>query len=289
MSGGAGGGKQKKKKPTKQKKPLFGPGMRSMKRARSVTSEFHRLTRILDGTQANGREKEEAKRQLEEIGGRAAYQEASVLTTKRHRTAKWTFSMLTKRDFRPKSGERRLRTLEVGAINTDLMSAKFLDVRAIDIRSQHPKIEQIDFFDLPVEPGAYDVVHSSMVLNCVPTAELRGEMLARTATFLRTGGLFFLMIPVRCVKASSRMTHEKMTRYLRACGMRVVEHKSTPKVMFYCAEKLEKPPQGSTLNPKAIAARDAREDFVRQQAKLDARADAEHFGVILKPEHLCGF
>ena len=143
---------------------------------------------------------------LESIGGREAYQAASALTTSRHRTAKWTFSVLTRLGRRPGRGERALRTLEVGAINTDLMSAKFLDVRAIDVRSRHPKIEQIDFFDLPVARGAYDVVHSSMVVNC-GTAEMRGDARAH-GDDVKDEWIVLLMLPKRCVTSSSRMSLE---------------------------------------------------------------------------------
>ena len=269
-------------------RPLFAPAMRSMKRAREVTRKFHDATRALEDGDSSREVRERAVKTLESIGGREAYQAASALTTSRHRTAKWTFSVLTRLGRRPGRGERALRTLEVGAINTDLMSAKFLDVRAIDVRSRHPKIEQIDFFDLPVARGAYDVVHSSMVVNCVCTAEMRGEMLARTATMLRTNGLFFLMLPKRCV-TSSRMSLEKLTRLLRACGLRVVEQKSTPKVMFFCCEKLAKPVSEEAMSSKAIASRDAREAFARRERERDLAGDADDFGVVLADEHLCGF
>jgi hypothetical protein len=55
-----------------------------------------------------------------------------------------------------------LRVLEVGAINPQLSRCPWLDVRAIDIRSQHPLIEEVDLFDLPPRQE-YDVVVSSMV------------------------------------------------------------------------------------------------------------------------------
>ena len=267
-------------------KPLFA-SMKSMKRAREVTSEFHAVTRVLDDARASKEAKARAKATLEAMGGRDAYQEASALTTARHRTAKWTFSVLTRRNRRPKRGERALKTLEVGAINTDLMSAKFLDVRAIDVKSRHPKIEQLDFFDMPVEAESYDVIHSSMVVNCVPTAELRGEMIARTATFLRPKGLFFMMLPLRCVTASTRMSQEKMSRLLRACGLRVVEQKRTPKIVFYCCEKLDKPTEA--LIGKELVRRDAREAFAKSERVKDAGGDPSHFGIILEDEHLCGY
>lgn len=55
-----------------------------------------------------------------------------------------------------------LRVLEVGAINTQLSRCSWLQVRAIDIHSQHPLIEEADLFDLPPRQE-FDVVVSSMV------------------------------------------------------------------------------------------------------------------------------
>jgi 25S rRNA (adenine2142-N1)-methyltransferase len=54
----------------------------------------------------------------------------------------------------------------IGAINTQLMSCSWLDVLAIDVNSQHPRIQEIDFFDL-VPTFSYDVVVCSMVSTCM--------------------------------------------------------------------------------------------------------------------------
>lgn len=48
---------------------------------------------------------------------------------------------------------------KVGAINTRLLDVPWLDVRAIDLKSQHPRIEERDFFSLKPS-GEYDVVSS---------------------------------------------------------------------------------------------------------------------------------
>lgn len=48
---------------------------------------------------------------------------------------------------------------QVGAINTRLLDVPWLDVRAIDLKSQHPRIEERDFFSLK-PAGEYDVVSS---------------------------------------------------------------------------------------------------------------------------------
>ena len=80
--------------------------------------------------------------------------------------------MLTKLGMR-RERTRALRVLEIGAVNTQLLSVPWLDVRAIDIKSQHPRIEQVDFFDVP--PNAdkdVGVRHG---------AELRGERAATRA------------------------------------------------------------------------------------------------------------
>ncbi|KAK9815394.1 hypothetical protein WJX72_002962 [[Myrmecia] bisecta] len=114
----------KRKKP----KPLVAPPMRSMKRARKVTSAFHELTRQIEGAKEAGDRgtAKQAEAELEALGGRASYQEASVLTTSRHRTCKWVFSLLTKYGLRPGKGVPPLPVLEVGAVNGQLMSIPWL-------------------------------------------------------------------------------------------------------------------------------------------------------------------
>ena len=55
----------------------------------------------------------EAEAELTKLGGRASYQAASELTTSRHRTSKWVFSVLTKLELRPAKGQPPLKVLEV--------------------------------------------------------------------------------------------------------------------------------------------------------------------------------
>ena len=52
--------------------------------------------------------------QVSELGGRAAYQAASELTTSKHRVSKWVFSVLTELGLRPSKGQPSLPLLEVG-------------------------------------------------------------------------------------------------------------------------------------------------------------------------------
>jgi 25S rRNA (adenine2142-N1)-methyltransferase len=234
-------------------RPLVPSAMKSLKRARHVTSEFHRIQRELDlvtgggsdgnkhksGPHAAGKSsKKELERQLKGLGGRQAYQEASVLTTGRHRTCKWVFAVLTRLGMRPKKSEPKLRLLEVGAVNTQLLAVPWLAVRAVDIKSQHPKIETMDFFDI-TPAQEYKVVVCSMVLNCVSSALKRGRMLALARSHLAPGGLFFLMLPRRTIENSPFSTQSILTKQLATIGMEVVETKMSPKVAFFCFKKVE--------------------------------------------------
>ena len=54
--------------------------------------------------------------QVSELGGRAAYQAASELTTSKHRVSKWVFSVLTELGLRPSKGQPPLPLLEVGSL-----------------------------------------------------------------------------------------------------------------------------------------------------------------------------
>ena len=60
---------------------------------------------------AEGRAAAEAE--LSVLGGRASYQAASELTTSKHRTSKWMFSLLTQMGLRPGKGQPPLKVLEV--------------------------------------------------------------------------------------------------------------------------------------------------------------------------------
>ncbi|CEG35688.1 25S rRNA (adenine(2142)-N(1))-methyltransferase, Bmt2 [Plasmopara halstedii] len=106
------------------------------------------------------------------MGGRQAYQDASILST----------------------------SFYLGAINTQLLSCPWLIVRAIDLKYRHKRIEQCDFFSL--KPAGEFV--SSVVLNCTPGAVKRGQMLRMYREHLMDGGLLFLIVASTCIK--TRMT-----------------------------------------------------------------------------------
>ncbi|CAH0487316.1 unnamed protein product [Peronospora farinosa] len=247
------------------------PRMKSRRKARQVTTKFHRLTHELDRLKKQNpvdAEQQQQRhdriaainKQLEDLGGRQAYQDASILSTSFHRTSKWVFQLLTSFEMRPKAKQQPLKVLEVGAINTQLLSCPWLDVRAIDLHSRHKHIEQCDFFSLK-PTGEFHVVVSSMVLNCVPGADKRGEMLRLYREHLKKDGLLFLMLPLLCLRHSQFMTYARFTKILMAVGFRVRETKDSPKVAFFCLERTETMDETASFPQKLLVPGDKRNDF----------------------------
>ena len=162
----------------------------SRKKARRVTTLFHKYTR--QRVEALARDDSEQVSQLdqliEEMGGRAAYQKASQVSTSFFSTSKWVLGVLarngwlygirmdhdetqsgaspTNKTRKRRALRRKTRVLEVGAINTELLDSaeqtiekegcspvpKYkLQVRAIDIHSMYRgRIEQADFLKIPL-------------------------------------------------------------------------------------------------------------------------------------------
>ena len=112
------------------------------KHARRITSAYHTITHKLEAATSES-EKQRCRRELEDIGGVEAYQQASALNTKLNQVSRWVKRSLF-RGGGPTSGAP-LRVLEIGAVNTQLLESPGLAVRAIDLNSTHPRIEQRDF------------------------------------------------------------------------------------------------------------------------------------------------
>lgn len=305
-----------KKRRSKKKQPIPlapPPGMRSRKKARVVTTTFHKLTRERDlALQKGDHEKvRHCDESIAEMGGREEYQRASQLSTSFHSTSRWVLGYLARNGWlygipeeqgsrdatknelqnkdssktedieintfshssqsaKKKATRRKLKLLEVGAINTELLRAaaetkkvitgkasgtggsteredlKYrLDVKAIDLNSMHEGIQQADFLTFPLlhtDPAhRYDVLVCSMVINCVTTPEDRGLMLARIFLQLRPGGICFFTLPRLCLNQSPFITPELFQRLLSTgVGFELVETKESPKVAFYILRRPDK-------------------------------------------------
>jgi len=165
------------------------------------------------------------------LGGRRAYQEASMVSTSHFSTSRWAVGELQARGFK-RAGGFRAQVLEVGAINVELLACSWLDVRAIDLRSVDPRIETADFFRVPAE-GTYDAVVCSMVLNSVPEPASRGRMLRLLRAHLRDppgASVLFLTLPRTCLDHGLVPATAFEEILLPACGLACVKKRLTPKI-----------------------------------------------------------
>lgn len=174
-----------------------------------------------------------------------------------------------------KKYRRDVRLLEIGAINTQLLDAAArtrvarvtattdnnlddeekhnttnqvervhrLQVKAIDLRSTNPRIEQKDFFELPLSEQPFDVLVNSMVINCVTTPEQRGRMLTLCYNQLRPGGVLFLTLPKLCLLQSKYMTRSYFEQLLtKGVGFELDSTKDSPKVAFFVLKRPQSKP-----------------------------------------------
>ncbi len=228
-------------------RPIAGAVVKSRRAARKITTEYHRkIHEIAKLKQEQDLQQEdtpihrikELEKELIQSGGIDRYQQASQISTSHFKTSRWIIRSLDQLDMlRREKGKEKLQVLEVGAINIQLHACSFMTVRSIDLNSQHPLIEEIDFFDIP-PTASYDVVVASMVINYVPSPQKRAEMLARLNAHLTSNGVLFLVLPTRCITSKFIGGLALFNKVLRSVGLVDVkcsklEMKSSPKLSYF--------------------------------------------------------
>mmetsp|Transcript_55532 Transcript_55532/g.111366 ORF Transcript_55532/g.111366 Transcript_55532/m.111366 type:complete len:315 (+) Transcript_55532:102-1046(+) len=304
----------KSRRGNKRPVPIVAPPLKSLKKARKVTSEFHRITHAINQLEKDEKISQKGKHglhgdegklcslraELTALGGREVYQQASVVTTARCSSSKWVVKCLRRRAILGSNKDAKPRVLEVGAINTELLENRDLEVRAIDILSRHPKIEELDFFELAAQElkGSrtpnFDTIVASMVINCVPTPLDRGRMLCLLKQLLTPhGGLLFLTLPLSCLTCPGDAPSGRKARaapgFNKAAfealltnptdGLGFIMHgtpdsKATEKVVFYCLERRD------VEAPAGANAATARNVAYSESPKVDS-SQASVFSVVL--------
>ncbi|KEF60646.1 uncharacterized protein A1O9_02207 [Exophiala aquamarina CBS 119918] len=166
-----------------------------------------------------------------------------------------------------------LHVLEIGALSTQnaLNVAGATSVRRIDLRSSGQGIEECDFMAFPLPSAVdgsgewhgrrgYDVLSLSLVLNYVPDADGRGEMLRRTTQFFAARGdadgehveveaevaeagerrrcprpllpCLFLVLPAPCLHNSRYLDPRHLTSLMSTLGYSLLNSKTTQKLYY---------------------------------------------------------
>jgi 25S rRNA (adenine2142-N1)-methyltransferase len=241
----------------------------SSQATRTLIRSHHQLNKKLEIAKSKGNdaEVEDLQKQIEELGGLKSYQQASIQGQSNDRGGdssvvlmKWlepTADVLSK-------AEPKLRLLEVGALSTSNACSKsgHFDVQRIDLNSQSDGILQQDFMERPLPKSAaeqFDIISLSLVLNYVPDAPGRGEMLKRTCQFLDTRHridrdaavqavfpALFLVLPAPCITNSRYMDEGRLGEIMGSLGYVLLQRKQTAKLVYYLWQLKSLPSEART-------------------------------------------
>ena len=262
-----------KGRPPLAKKPI---AALSAEKTRQLIRTHHQLNKELAKADALGDHEgvTELKKRIEELGGLESYQQASIQGQAKDRGGdssvilmEWLkqFSKSTQAD------TSMPKLLEVGALSTKNACSQsgIFDIERIDLNSQAEGIKQQDFMDRPLpssDSERFDILSLSLVLNYVPDADGRGEMLRRTCQFLRNGGsatpaedsktafpALFLVLPAPCIFNSRYMNEERLTCIMASLGYILLRFKHTHKLIYTLWQLRDEPaPRGQSYPKKEV-------------------------------------
>lgn len=210
--------------------------------------------------------------EIAENGGLETYQEASIagqLDTRGGDSSRVLMEWLEELCPKP---PKSLRLLELGCLSVDnacSRSGVFEEVVRIDLHSQHPDILQQDFMERPLpnsDADRFDVVSCSLVVNYVPDPQVRGDMLVRTATFLRHTSQprpfpsMFLVLPAPCVRNSRYFDEKTLLDMLSCIGYDLVKTKETSKLCYWLFTH-SKPPRLRPFKKRLVNDGKSRNNF----------------------------
>lgn len=258
-------GKKQTLKSLKAGRPPLSRSSRTMSRkaSRSLINSHHQLDkrRLQAITKGNKVEAAAITEELAKLGGLSHYQQASLQGQSHERGGDTSKILL---QWLPESVlnlcGRPLKMLEVGALSTSnaCSTSGIFDVVHIDLHSQGSGILQQDFMERPLpqpsgEDGSekgdrFDIISLSLVLNFVPDGAGRGQMLARTVSFLRDQSrratplsdpedelifpCLFVVLPRSCVTNSRYFTTERFEELMSALGYVNIRAKQTQKLTY---------------------------------------------------------
>ena len=155
----------------------------------------------------------------------------------------------------------RLRMLEVGALSVtnECSRSGLFDIERIDLNSQGDGILQQDFMERPLprsDSERFHIISLSLVLNFVPDALGRGNMLLRTLDFLKEHKAcpspelrrffpsLFLVLPAPCVTNSRYMDETHLESIMNAIGYEKTRTRLTQKLIYHLWTRRPQPATG---------------------------------------------
>jgi 25S rRNA (adenine2142-N1)-methyltransferase len=263
----------------------------SSKATRTLIRNHHTLLRERERAFAQGDDAKAAaiSHQIESQGGIRKYQEASLLGQSNDRGGdsskilmEWLSPIVPVLQEHGRKGQA-IRMLEVGALSVKNACSRsgLFEIERIDLNSQAEGIKQQDFMERPLprdEQEKFGIISLSLVLNYVPDASGKGEMLLRTLKFLTArkhpeNGLrdflpsLFLVLPASCVTNSRYMDEPKLEEIMESLGYVKVEKKLSNKLVYYLWRL------GSQATKKNV---------IFKKVEIRSGKDRNNFAIVLK-------
>lgn len=234
----------------------------SAQQSRTIIRTHHRLQKEHAAAVKRGDVDSAGKlaRAIEKNGGIAKYQAASKQGQAKDRggdssklLVEWLIELgVIDRKARGQNATVKapLSCLEVGALSTTNEISKFpslIEMTRIDLNSQGSGIQKQDFMERPLpksEQERFDILSLSLVLNYVPDAPGRGEMLKRVTKFLGAANadiversdklpLLFFVLPRPCIDNSRYIDESRLLQIMDSLGFVPIKKKLTPKLCYY--------------------------------------------------------
>ena len=215
-----------------------------------LIGRFHTLNKRLEQNKRDSTKSEEERKrvaslilkEMDDLGGIQRYQEASMYGAKSGKfvCAKWVEPVMRKHLFNVHKSQRRVKILDVGAIDNQYIEYTWFDVVAIDLNAQHPSVRSIDFFDFAQEKmsqeksAPFDAIVQSLVLNFQGDPRRRGDMLALAADprMLATNGLLFVALPSASLENSRYCSVDHFIYIAEVLGLSLLDIKHSEKLVL---------------------------------------------------------
>ena len=243
----------------------------SKKHTSKTIRSYHQLNKALSAAEKAQDEDlaDDLRRQIAALGGLDFYQKASIQGQAVDRGGDSSVVLMDwlKDLHLSKAREGKLRLLEVGALSTQNACSRsgLFDTTRIDLNSQGEGILKQDFMERPLpssDANKFDIISLSLVLNFVPSATGRGEMLRRTCAFLATRPStcredtpfpsLFLVLPAACTTNSRFLNDELLCQIMASLGYALRQRKQTAKLVYYLWVLRDKGEGGAVFGKREV-------------------------------------
>ncbi|KAM3161126.1 25S rRNA adenine-N(1) methyltransferase [Lachancea thermotolerans] len=167
------------------------------------------------------------------------------------------------------------RALEIGSLSAEnaiSTSGVFDPVIRIDLNSSDPaKIKRQDFMKRPLPPSdaeKFDLISCSLVLNFVPTPQLRGAMLHRFQHFLRLDvekTYIFLVLPLPCVSNSRYMSKTLLCDIMEYLGYKQSHAHESSKIIYMLFQRSF----GQKMHEEQVVREFSKKVLIRDKANMN--------------------